>query len=185
MTTSSSTGPRTPEGKATSSRNAIKHGLTAQQTVIAGENQADFDALLEGIAADRKPEGELEVQAVGEIAACTWRLARARAKEAELLGTDEDLMVAGTAPGFDRLLRYMSAIERQFNRSIVRLRELQTERAKRQIVKEADKKPLAMAAGAANSTTCAEPEFVSSDPKPATPPPSVNAPIPAVRPEVQ
>ena len=185
MTTFRSTGPRTAEGKAASSRNAIKHGLTAQQAVIAGENQADFDALLHNIAADRKPEGELEIQTVGEIAACTWRLARARAKEAELLGSDEDLMVAGTAPGFDRLLRYMGSIERQMNRAIVRLRELQAERAKRQTIQEANKKLLTMAAGAANAITCVEPEFVSSNPDMTVPPPSVNASTPVVRPDLQ
>src|ERR1700738_4428234 len=78
-------GPRTPEGKAASSRNSLKHGLTATQVVIPGENQADFDQLLADLAADRKPEGELEIQTLGEIAACSWRLARARAQEAKAL----------------------------------------------------------------------------------------------------
>lgn len=50
-----STGPRTPEGKAVSSRNALKHGLTARQIVIKGESQAEFDALLERLTLDANP----------------------------------------------------------------------------------------------------------------------------------
>ena len=38
-----STGPRTPEGKANSSKNALKHGLMAQDAVIPGEDPAAFD----------------------------------------------------------------------------------------------------------------------------------------------
>ena len=56
------TGPRTPEGKAIASQNSLKHGLTARQVVIPGESQEDFDNLLASTAADRKPEGELEIQ---------------------------------------------------------------------------------------------------------------------------
>jgi hypothetical protein len=37
-----STGPRTPQGKAVVSQNAIKHGLFARQDVISSESQADF-----------------------------------------------------------------------------------------------------------------------------------------------
>ena len=42
----SSTGPRAPEGKATSAQNATKHGLTAAYPVIRGEDErTQFEAL--------------------------------------------------------------------------------------------------------------------------------------------
>ena len=151
------TGPRTAEGKAASSRNSLKHGLTARQVVIPGENQADFDQLLADIATDRNREGELEIQLAGEIAACTWRLARARAREAEVLETRGDLFTSsdtGAGEGFDRLLRYMGSIERQLNRATVRLQQLQADRRKNQHA-EPEPKPKTMAAGAST-------EFVSS-----------------------
>jgi hypothetical protein len=57
-----STGPKTPEGKARSSRNAIKHGLLAQQILIdddddPNEKQEDFDQLLQGLIEDYQPSG--------------------------------------------------------------------------------------------------------------------------------
>ena len=72
------TGPRTPEGKQSSSRNATKHGLTARKTVLPNEDQAEFDKLLASVIEDRKAEGELETQFATEIASCLWRLDRAR-----------------------------------------------------------------------------------------------------------
>ncbi len=162
------TGPRTEQGKAASSKNAIKHGLTARQVVIPGENQADFDALLESIAADRKPSGELEVQWVGEIAACTWRLARARAKEAEILTRQFDLFANGGAPAWDRLMRYMASIERELSRASTRLQQLQAERRKQQTAEPGEETAKTQST-ASVSTASAEPEFVSQSSKPLLP----------------
>jgi hypothetical protein len=39
-----SSGPRTAAGKSKSSRNARKHGLCAENTLLPGENIADFRA---------------------------------------------------------------------------------------------------------------------------------------------
>ena len=38
-----STGPRTPDGKAASSPNATKHGLSSAFRVLAHEDQEEFD----------------------------------------------------------------------------------------------------------------------------------------------
>ncbi len=37
-----STGPKTNEGKAAVSKNAVKHGLFAAEAVIEGENQTEY-----------------------------------------------------------------------------------------------------------------------------------------------
>jgi hypothetical protein len=127
-----STGPRTDAGKAISSMNSLKHGLTAKTVVLRGENQADFDRLHEQFLAEHSPVGALETELVAEIAACLWRLQRARRYESTILETSSfELFVNPTqAKGFETLLRYMGAIERQLNRAIVRLRETQAERRK-------------------------------------------------------
>ena len=127
-----STGPRTDAGKAISSMNSLKHGLTSRRVVLPGEDQADFDRLHNQLLSDHTPVGALEIELVAEIAACLWRLQRARRYESTVLETSSfELFVSHTqAKGFETLLRYMGAIERQLNRAIVRLREAQGARRK-------------------------------------------------------
>ena len=77
---SKSTGPRTPQGKSWSRRNALKHGILASQAVIATiEGRAErklFEATVEGLAQDFQPVGTYEQLLVQEIAACFWRKRR-------------------------------------------------------------------------------------------------------------
>ena len=76
-----STGPKSPAGKERVRRNAMKHGLLAQEAVISAgdgkESSAQFDALLRSLAAEFRPEGALEEMLVERIAVCYWRLRRA------------------------------------------------------------------------------------------------------------
>lgn len=166
------TGPRTPAGKDIASRNSLKHGLTARQVVIPGESQEEFDQLLDSLTAERQPCGETETHLIAEIAAGTWRLARARQREAEMLATQPGLFSADSAAGFDRLLRYMGSIERQLHRSIVLLKQQQAERrALAQAASAAESKPKAMAAGASG--------FVSSSVSSSVVPAGIAPPPPA------
>ena len=51
-------GPNTQRGKATSSRNAIKHGLTANAPVVRQvESVEDWERHLEQVVASKEPEG--------------------------------------------------------------------------------------------------------------------------------
>ena len=78
----SSTGPRTAEGKARSSRNALKHGIFAQEVVIrdgdGAEDPKQFEALLERLWDEFQPVGALEEKLVECIAVSYWRLRRAQ-----------------------------------------------------------------------------------------------------------
>ena len=78
----SSTGPRTAEGKARSSRNALKHGIFAQEVVIrdgdGAEDPKQFEALLERLWDEFQPVGGLEETLVERIAISHWRLRRAQ-----------------------------------------------------------------------------------------------------------
>ncbi len=71
-----STGPRTPEGKAVSSRNSLLHGLTAEKHFLDGEDPADFALLAEQFRAEWKPDGPTQDQLVDRMAAAHWRLRR-------------------------------------------------------------------------------------------------------------
>ena len=157
-----STGPRTDAGKAISSMNSLKHGLTSRRVVLPGEDQADFDRLHNQLLSDHAPAGALETELVAEIAACLWRLQRARRYESTILETSSfELFVNPTqAKGFETLLRYMGAIERQLNRAIIRLRETQAERRKRDVPHRGPVK--AMSATASLPTVHRPNQFFSS-----------------------
>ena len=79
-----STGPRTPSGKAKVSPNALKHGLTARDVVLPGENPDDFESFRADLMASLDLEGTLE-NALGEmIVDYLWRLRRVPIFEATL-----------------------------------------------------------------------------------------------------
>ena len=78
-----STGPCTPEGKAASSRNRLRHGLRANKHfLLDNENPEDFLPLLDNLDATFRPVGEAEEMLVARIAADQWRLDRALPLEA-------------------------------------------------------------------------------------------------------
>jgi hypothetical protein len=79
-----STGPKTPEGKAASSRNATKHGLTAERAVISVEDREEFDQLQASFQEQFQPAGPLETFLVDQIVMAAWRLTRVRAMETGL-----------------------------------------------------------------------------------------------------
>ncbi len=80
-----STGPRTEAGKTTSSRNAVRHGLTAEQVVLEGEDRARFDALRSAINMEFAPEGPVAVFLAERLVGLIWRLGRVAGFEAGLL----------------------------------------------------------------------------------------------------
>src|SRR5688572_18909003 len=115
-----STGPVSIEGKAASSRNSYKHGLTSKQIVMPGEDPAEYDALRENILKQYAPANETERTLVEEVAAGSWRLARARRHETailkKLIGDSADPEAAFAElfiekpKELDRLLRYVTTI---------------------------------------------------------------------------
>ncbi len=77
-----STGPRTPEGKAASSRNGLTHGLSGDKHfILEGEDPEAFLRLLQDLHDHLRPVGDSEELAVQRIAAAQWRLDRAFALE--------------------------------------------------------------------------------------------------------
>ena len=72
-----STGPRTPEGKEKASRNAVKHGLLAEQVVIHGEDPAEFDGYRDRMLGELAPVGEVETMLAERAVGLAWRLRRA------------------------------------------------------------------------------------------------------------
>ena len=77
-----SAGPRSPEGRAASSRNSITHGLTANDHLLSGEDPEEFLVLLKDLYDRFHPVGPGEEKLVQRIAGNQWRLDRAFAMEA-------------------------------------------------------------------------------------------------------
>jgi hypothetical protein len=71
-----STGPRTPEGKARSSLNAVRHGLLARDAVLPEEDRAAYLDLLAALEDEYQPEGPSQTFMVQQLASAQWRLQR-------------------------------------------------------------------------------------------------------------
>jgi hypothetical protein len=52
-----STGPNTPGGKKRSSQNALRHGITAQTTIMTDEDRIKHDEFCANMMADLAPVG--------------------------------------------------------------------------------------------------------------------------------
>jgi hypothetical protein len=79
-----STGPRTEEGKQSSRRNAVRHGLTAETVIGALEDAEDYQAFEAAITADYDAQSAVERELVLRLASLLWRLRRATAMETGL-----------------------------------------------------------------------------------------------------
>ena len=80
-----STGPKTRQGKRRSRLNAIRHGLTAAQVVMADEDPEDFSLLRDQLMNEWGPTGATELCLVERIAVINWRLLRAARFEVAVL----------------------------------------------------------------------------------------------------
>jgi hypothetical protein len=80
-------GPNTPEGKARSRRNALKHGLRAKLLRLppAGDDAVHFQELADGLRATYRPENAAEAGLVEAIAVAMWQEITADRLEAEAL----------------------------------------------------------------------------------------------------
>jgi hypothetical protein len=80
-----SRGPKTPEGKARSARNALKHGLRAEKFVLLHDEDAkQFEAMADALADDLAPVGALQSVLARRLMVAAWRLERADRIEREL-----------------------------------------------------------------------------------------------------
>jgi hypothetical protein len=90
-----STGPKTPEGKAASKMNALKHGIRSKEVLVRGlnvrENPRGLDALYERFWEDLNPVGPMEELLVDQIVTAYWRKLRALRAESGEIALSVDL----------------------------------------------------------------------------------------------
>jgi hypothetical protein len=136
-----SCGPKTPDGKARSAQNALKHGLCAPKFVVVGdEDPQEFAALEAALIEELAPDGPLQSVLAARVARAVWRLERAERIEAGLFGHclrgERNLGLAlirdGNGPrAFDTLLRYRGTTLAELWRALRLLKGLQAEAADR------------------------------------------------------
>ena len=151
-----STGPRTKEGKSRVAKNALKHGLLARDTVLPGEDPADFDSQLIALEADIGPANSLEFELVRQIADAQWRMRRLTRLETGFIsaavddtrrhaekhcpdtlrpGYDGETLLLGSAmlertQAFVHLARYDGHLSRRFFRAVKQLADLRRDERK-------------------------------------------------------
>lgn len=114
---STATGPRTPEGKAISSQNARKHGLTSAAPHVPAEERPDFDAFEAALRLELLPANTTQEIAFRQILANAWNLERIT--RFELAATDLNEIL--------KLQRYRTSAERGYQRALNELRKQQTD----------------------------------------------------------
>ena len=129
-----STGPRTEAGKQRSSQNALQHGLTGQTVLLPSENPADYQRHLQGFLKEFDPRGSSEQHLIEVIASASWRLKRIGALEVKILSqetaTTDDLYQQTRA--LSNLSLYEQRLTRQIEKASKELRELQSDRRRRE-----------------------------------------------------
>jgi hypothetical protein len=87
-------GPKTAQGRAHSSMNAVKHGLTAKTLILPNENKDHFRELFTGYFDLFRPTNQKEIDMVSEIVAARWRLSRVWSYQTAVLDLEMDTQAA-------------------------------------------------------------------------------------------
>src|SRR5690242_4038461 len=143
-----STGPRSIDGRARSSMNALRHGITGQVSILTVEDRAAHDKFVQDLIDRLQPEGAIELQFASVIAEDFWRLQRICAVENDMLAlgnfsdaADIDVdhpeihasltrarTFLDNSKDFERLTLYEQRINRAIEKNRKQLAELQAER---------------------------------------------------------
>jgi hypothetical protein len=79
-----STGPKSPQGKAISSLNALKSGIDAWSHIIPGEDPAELEALTAALLLHFRPADPVQLSLVDTLISTEWIQRRLRRIEAQL-----------------------------------------------------------------------------------------------------
>jgi hypothetical protein len=159
----SSTGPRTKEGKATSSRNAITLGLFTMQDFVRPDETDAYHQLCKSFWEHLQPSGPLEQTFVSEIIRATWRLRRCSVIEASMSDRVGDSSIDPMEDPWHSALqntvdRASARANNTLRRATTELRRLQTERQIRnELLPGADVSTLGLAS--LREVTAAKSEF--------------------------
>ena len=135
-------GPQTPEGKAASAMNALKHGLSGNTVAIPGENPAVYEQILFDLRTDHRPRTTSEDQCIEQMAMAYWKQVRAAKLETAIWDIETADATAEKSPfhkmavsflkdssaskALDKTTRYQAEARRAYHQAAATLRKLQT-----------------------------------------------------------
>ncbi len=139
-----SQGPATEQGKQRAALNATRHGLLSKTIVLKHEDPKEFQALVTQYVEKFRPNGDIEHQAIEEMAICQWKLRRLRLMEkyyldlaaAQIKSKNPDARIAegfdeiANSHALDKIERYETKLQRMYHRALehfLLLRELDHE----------------------------------------------------------
>jgi hypothetical protein len=124
-------GPKTPQGKARSSRNAMRFGIHSPAPLIPGESAEEWDKHRAGMLASLERANYLETFLADRMVLASWSLKRVTAYEvAEFTRANKGSKVFRLPPAneLDNIQRYEARLTRQFYQSKHELEVLQKQR---------------------------------------------------------
>ena len=122
-----STGPRSPEGKAAVSRNALKHGFRAEKVIFQEFNQETLQELRDELAAQWQPANYTERVLIEQMAVALHKLTMFEELEAAL---DSQMEMHRFSPNLQILWRRQASLERSFHKAIDTLLKLRRAEAR-------------------------------------------------------
>ena len=121
-------GPTSAEGKAKSSRNAVRHGLNNLQPVVTEASRPEYDALVHNLFLLLKPDGFLQELTFQRLINAAWNMQRCLKLENELreyLEDDEPLGNPETIKQAELYQRYYLRFEGSYRANLRELERLQ------------------------------------------------------------
>ena len=128
-----STGPVSIDGKATSSKNAVTHGLFAKKDDLQSTQSPEYIELRTNVFHENTPIGEIQIGLAEQIARSLYRLRRCDRTEDRILLAQENLTDNDSDSDYDHLHKLQISVDRArtlyqrlLSRAVADLRTLQT-----------------------------------------------------------
>jgi hypothetical protein len=144
-----SRGPKTAQGRARSSMNALRHGLNAKTLILQNEDRNLFGEIWKDYFDLLKPANKMEIDLVSDIVAARWRLRRMERYETAMLDVemdapelekfDEDRRGAiafsalANTKGYDTVLRSDIHLTRTYHKALDNFRRLRAGKVAKKI----------------------------------------------------
>ena len=119
-------GPCTPAGRAISSKNSTKHGLTGKQIVMPDEDPEEFEALRSALEEEHQPATTTEALLVHDLAKFHWLKERAIRLQDKAFLDDGSIDQKHLA----LMIRYQNSNQNAFFKTLKTLQTAQKERRK-------------------------------------------------------